>query len=138
MTDYRAMFDSKYISAWDLLDRDGKPRDVIVEIVKVQAAELVSEGNKKSRRPVLSFRGRDKQLVVNKTIGKVMKSLYGEHVEAWIGKSIVLYGTKTRVGQDDNVPCVRVRPTAPQRGPARDEPPPNDPKQHQEEPGAAG
>ena len=136
MTDYRAMFDRDYIKSFDL---DG--RDATVTIAKVVAGELVSEGNKKSRAPILSFEGKDKRFVCNKTNGKIIAGMYGPKVAAWVGKRITLFPTTTKFGRD-TVECIRVRPTIPsgkgERSAPEPSPPPAAPDQEPFEPGSMG
>jgi hypothetical protein len=110
MPDYRGMYDRDYVGVWDL---DG--RDKVVVISSVACAALVSEGNKKTKKPVLSFRGFDKKLAVNKTNGKILAKLFGTtETEKWVGKPITIYPTTTKFGSDI-VDCVRIRPSHPQQ-----------------------
>lgn len=118
MPDYRAMYDRDYLGVWDL-----NGRDVVVTIASVSAGELISEGNKKSRKPILTFTGRKKKLVVNVTNGKILKKLFGTvETEKWVGQSITLFATTTNFGKDI-VDCIRIRPTVPQRGTQQGQPP---------------
>lgn len=106
MTDYRSMFDRDYIGAWDL------PRDAVVTISKVEAATLVAQGNKKAKKPVLYFEGKEKGLACNKTNAKTIAAMYGNDTAKWIGKRITIYATKTMFGSEQ-VDCIRVRPSIP-------------------------
>lgn len=112
MTDYRAMFDRTYLGSWDL----PKDRDAIVTIEKVEVGEL-SNGKKKSRKPVVHFHGKKLPMVVNKTNGKCIASMYGTDADAWIGKPIALYVAKVEApmqgGGKEIVDAIRVRPTPP-------------------------
>lgn len=110
MTDYRGLYDRDYIGHWDL-----EGRDVTVTISKVTPGELVAQGNRKSKKPIVHFVGKDKGFVVNKTNGRTIASLYGPKIEDWVGKKITLFCTMTRdpSGGSGEVECIRVRPVKP-------------------------
>lgn len=108
-TDYRSLYDKDFIGAWDL-----KEKDVTITITEVKGGELTAPGGKKSRKPVIKMKGTDKGFAVNATNGKTIAALYGNHVEAWVGKRITLYKSMTRSPQGgDDVECIRVRPQVP-------------------------
>lgn len=116
MADYRTMFDSDYIYAFDL-----QGQDVTVTIDRVVGVTLVGEGGRKAKKPCVYFRGKDRGLALNKTNGKTIASLYGPHVEEWVGKRITLYPTTTQFGGETK-DCIRVRnrvPPEPKRGTAQ-------------------
>lgn len=111
MTDYRKMLDKPWLGAWDLPEG----RDAVVTIVRVEAGK-VSNGTKESRKPILHLEGSrgplPKPMVANATNCKTIASLYGTHVEQWVGKPIALYiGKATFGGQECD--AIRIRPTAP-------------------------
>lgn len=105
-TDYRSLYDKDYIGAWDL---DSGDRTIV--ITKVIAGQLTGQGGRKSKKPVVYFRGSEKGFALNATNGKTIAALYGNHVENWVGKRITLYKSSTRNpdGSGD-VDCIRVRP----------------------------
>jgi len=105
-------FPSLYVSAADL---QGK-----VHIVVIESCTMQEVGQNKDIRPVLTFQGRSKGMVLNKTNGSVIADIYGDDTDGWIGKSIQLYPTTTMYGPK-RVPCVRVRLVAETDKPA--EPP---------------
>lgn len=108
-TDYRSLYDKDFIGAWDLKDKD-----VVVTITKVIGGQLTAPGGRKSKKPVVYMRGTEKGFALNATNGKTIASLYGNHVEAWVGKKIALYKSMTRSPQGDGeVECIRVRPKVP-------------------------
>ncbi len=107
MADYRSMFDRDYIGAWDL-----EGREVTVRISKVMATEVIAPGNKKNKRPVISFEGREKKFVVNSTNGKTIAGMYGRETAQWVGKWITLFPTTAPLGKE-TVDAIRVRPTIP-------------------------
>lgn len=110
--DIRLMFDEKdFLYAFDL---DGK--DVTVTIESVKAGELIGDGGKKSRKPILSFVGAKKKLAVNKTNMKIIAGMYGYKASGWTGKRITLFPTTTKFGPD-TMDCIRVRPVMPKEKP---------------------
>lgn len=111
MTDYRLLYDSDYLYAFHL-----QGRDVTVEIEAVKGGELVGEGGRKAKKPIVKFKGKDKPLALNKTNGKIIAGMYGSDTTKWTGKSITLYPTTTNFGGETK-DCIRVRPKVP-TGPA--------------------
>lgn len=108
MPDYRTMFEKEHIGVWDLAGRD-----VTVEISAVKAGRLPAmQGRKATKKPILSFKGKEKTLVCNATNGATIAAMYGPRTEDWIGKRITLYGTTTSFG-GQTVECVRIRPKVP-------------------------
>jgi hypothetical protein len=78
---------SKYLRAADLL---GKTSRVIIENVEdVQFDE-------KGVKPVLSFAGKQKKLVVNSTNFDVMAAGISNNTTKWVGHAIVLKGVKVK------------------------------------------
>lgn len=110
-TDWRSMFDRDYIGAWDLAGRD-----VVVTIAAVKAGEL-GRGNKKERKPVVFFDGKEKGFALNKTNAKTIAGMYGNDTAKWIGRRITIYPSQTMFGSEQ-VDCIRVRPTPPKGRPA--------------------
>ncbi len=119
-TDYRSLYEKDYIGAWDLKDKD-----VTVTIVKVKGGELTRPGGKKAKKPVIFMHGTEKGFVINATNGKSIASMYGPHIEGWVGKRITLYKSMTRNPEDGkDVECIRVRPIVPaQKAAGQDEAP---------------
>ena len=113
MSDWRSMFDRDYVGSWDL---GGKEH--VVTISRVQAAELMAQGGRKSKKPVIWFEGREKGLACNKTNAKAIAGMYGNDTREWIGKRITIYPTTTHFGSE-TVDCIRVRPTVPAEPRAR-------------------
>lgn len=112
MTDFRSMYDSNYLYAFDL-----KGRDVTVTIKEVRGAKVKGSEGKEQRKPILFFRESHdhRGLVLCKTNGKLIASMYGNDIEDWIGKRITLFPTKVDAfGQV--VDAIRIRPSAPSKG----------------------
>ena len=113
MTDYRGMYDRELIGAWDL-----EGHDRVVEIERVKAGELTGSGGRKSKKPIIYFKGKEKGLALCKTNGKTIAAMYGNDTTAWVGKRITIYPTTTSFGSE-TVDCIRVRPVVPQESRAR-------------------
>jgi hypothetical protein len=78
---------SKYLKAADLL---GKTSRAIIESVEdVQFDE-------KGVKPVLSFAGKQKRLVVNATNFDILAAGISNNTTKWVGHAIVLKGTKVK------------------------------------------
>lgn len=112
MADWRSMYEGKYLGAWNLVDPEGNKRDVVVTIEKVEAAEIVGEGGKKNKKPLIYFRGKSLPMVIGKTVGKTIAAMYGNETRHWEGKRITLYSTTTSVGGEEK-DCIRCRPMIP-------------------------
>lgn len=106
-TDYRSMFDKDFLGAWDFPEGDRT-----FTIKKCQRGELVGQGGRKTKKPVLYFEETDKGMALNATNGKTIAALYGVMVEEWRGKKIALYKSRTTMGSEE-VDCIRIRPQAP-------------------------
>lgn len=106
MPDYRTMFDRDYIGAWDL------PGDVNVIISEVKAGEIKDTKGRKSKKPIVMFRGKEKGLLCNKTNAKAIAAMYGNDTSKWVGRAITVYPTQTDMA-GETVECIRVRPRPP-------------------------
>lgn len=123
MAHWKTMTDHRWLHAGDLLGRD-----VTVQIAKVEAGVLEGEKGKKDRKPVATFRGKEKPFALNATNCKMLTRLFGSpDVNDWVGKWITLYPTTTAGPRGEDVECIRVRPKLPARGaqtaPEQAEPP---------------
>jgi hypothetical protein len=119
--DVRSMYDKEYLYAYDL---DGA--DVTVCIERVKPGELVGTGGKKSKKPVVFFRGKTKGLALCITNTKTIGTMYGSFRAAdWVGKWVTLYPTTTQFG-GENRECIRIRPVIPKAKQQKDPPPPSD------------
>lgn len=111
-------FPSSFLKADDL-----KGHSVTVVIHDVQIEEI-GQGQRKDRKLVISFRGKDKKMVCNKTNASVIEKLYGPETEAWIGKPITLAPREVEF-QGDMVWAIRVSLVKPaSAAPSKPTPPP--------------
>lgn len=110
--DYRAMFEGKYLGAWNLIDDDGTRREVTVTIESVTAEQIVGEGGKKTKKPVIRYVGKELPMVIGKTVAKTIAAMYGNDTRMWLGKRVTIYPATTEVGCETR-DCIRVRPGIP-------------------------
>ena len=109
MPNMNDFFDSKWLKADDL-----KGREVRTVISRIEVTKM-NDGNK----PVMFFEGKKKGVVLNKTNATRISNAYGDNMNDWIGKAVVIYpDTTTFNGQ--SVACIRVKVPAPQREPGED------------------
>ncbi len=97
------VFSGDYLKAADL---DG--HEPVVIIAGVEEKEF-DNGNKL----VISFQGKKKSLVANKTNSSRIAYLHGDETDDWIGREIQLY-TEMVDFQGKPMPAIRIRP-APKR-----------------------
>lgn len=112
MPHWRSMTDRETLGAWDLVGRDGKPKDFTLEIEAVKANVVKSrEKPRGERRPFIWFKGAKKPLVCNATNAETISKMAGsEDTDRWVGLRITLYQTKVRAKAGGEVPGIRVRP----------------------------
>lgn len=127
--DYRSLYDRDYLGHFDLPEG----REVTVTIASVKGGELIAQGGRKSKKPIIMFEGKEKGLIVNKTNGKAISGMYGPIISDWPGKRVTLYKAQTQMGAD-LVDCIRIRPQIPQKKTGAEEtklsegPPPETPE----------
>lgn len=109
---WRAMTDKETLGAWDLVGKDGKPKDFVLEIAKVQRGLVQSrEKPKGEHRPFVFFKGAQKPLVCNATNAESFSAMAGsEDTDRWIGMRVTLYQTQVRSKGGKPVTGIRVRP----------------------------
>ncbi len=98
------MTDSDWLRAYDL-----QGKDYTVTIEKVVAGEVTGEKGKKTKKPVLFFKGAKKPLAANATNCKTIARMYGNDTSAWVGKAITLFVSTTQKDGEE-MECIRVRP----------------------------
>jgi hypothetical protein len=92
---------SKYLSANDLTQEKAFR-------IKSATAEMVRRGNVQEQRPVLWFTNHTKGLVLNTTNLRTLKGAFGDNMETWVGKVIIVFPTQTDFG-GKMVGALRVR-----------------------------
>lgn len=91
-------FPSNYVKAADLRGNNAR---VVIDRVKIE--EIGDD-----RKPVLYFQGKEKGLVLNKTNANNISVLYGDDMEEWQGKEIILFPAMVDF-QGRTVEAIRVR-----------------------------
>lgn len=94
------IFDSKYLRASDLKDKQP-----VVTITQIEMAKMQDGANK----PCIYVNNNPKALVLNKTNATMIGKLYGNETDAWIGKKIKLITAWVEY-QGDTVQAIRIRP----------------------------
>lgn len=100
-------FPSNYLKAADL---NGRTIQVSIASAKI---EEIGQGQRKERKLVLSFYGKEKTFVCNKTNAGTIEKLYGPDTDAWIGQPIILTAREVEF-QGDMVMALRVSLQRPQ------------------------
>jgi len=93
VTHWRQLIEKDHLGAWDLVADDGNtPKDFTLQIVKVESVALKTKQTPKGKRKaVITFARARKKFVCNTTNCEVIESMYGQHIEGWVGKLITLY-----------------------------------------------
>ena len=134
------VFDSKYLKADDL---NGRNVTVTIQSASIEEFENKQRGSK-DRKIILSFYGKDKKLVVNKTNAKTIGKLYGDDTDLWVGCAITI-GPKEVEYQGEmmwairvslNKPLMQKTPTQPAPAPAKNQQVTDDQLANQEDNGS--
>ena len=96
-----SLFPNKWLKASDLCNKA-----TTVTIEKVEEMEV---GSGREKRPVVSFVGKTKKLILNKTNTRAIGDLYGGETDDWPTHKIILYPTSTQYG-DKEMAAIRVKP----------------------------
>lgn len=127
------VFDSKYLTAADL-----NGQDVTVTISAAELIELDSKGRGKERKILLSFAGKQKHMICNKTNCRTVEKLYGDETDNWIGQRITIGPREVQDPKGEMIWALRVsllKPVTIPRQSALPQPPRTAPRQP--EPGPA-
>lgn len=100
-------FPSNYLKAADLQDRN----------VRVMISGYKMETIGEDQKPVLYFKGKEKGLVLNKTNANNIAAEYGDDMDDWQGKEIILFSAWVDF-QGKSVEAIRVRKPQPKDGAA--------------------
>lgn len=94
-------YPSAFLKADDL---NGRAVTVTIESVKL---EEIGQGRDKDKKLVISFVGKEKKLVCNKTNAGTIGKLHGDDTDDWEGKQIILQPREVEF-QGDMVWSIRV------------------------------
>lgn len=97
--DYDLLFPGRFIKASEF-----KGFDVLVTISAIDLEDLPQEKGGERVKGIISFEGKKKKLVLNRTNGESLKAMFGRDTGEWIGKKVTLYPA---IWNGD--PCIRVR-----------------------------
>jgi hypothetical protein len=103
------IYPSKFLRGADL---GGKSALVVIERVEMDSF-YDSERRENVQKPVLFFKGKNKGVVLSKTLAYGIADIVGsEDTDTWVGKTIILYSEHKLVyGNQKDVLCVRDRAT---------------------------
>jgi hypothetical protein len=106
------MTDRETLGAWDLVDKDRRPKDWTVEIVRVEKRLVMSkEKPKGEHKPHIYFAGARKPLVAGATVCETISDMAGsEDTDKWIGLRVTLYQTRVKAKGGKTCMGIRVRP----------------------------
>src|SRR5262249_43777790 len=76
--------------------------------IKSVSVEMVGRGPNQEKKPVVWFTNHAKGLALNKTNNRTIRGAYGDDMEGWAGKLIVVYPTQVDFG-GQMVGALRVR-----------------------------
>lgn len=82
---FNAMFPSKYLKADDI-----QGQEPVVTIESLDMERMKDKTGKEEDKWMLSFEGKEKGLILNKTNGKTLVGLFGDDTKEWMGKRIKL------------------------------------------------
>ena len=99
---------------------DLKGNAVKVTISSYEIVEFKGK-NGTEKKPILTFEGKEKTLVCNKTNARMIaKNTGSQELDDWAGKTIIIYPTETDFG-GEIVPCLRVKEEIPEVGDPNDD-----------------
>ena len=82
----------EYLAGEMFLDKNGAPKAVTLTMKDVKVKTISNGRGGDEDKPVLSFKERDKLLVLNKTNARVIAGLYGPETNDWVGQRITITG----------------------------------------------
>lgn len=86
--------------------------------IKNVTEEFVGMGKDKEQKLVVWFTNSDKGLVLNRVNNRVIRAAFGDAVDGWTGKIIVIYPTVAEF-RGEMKPCLRVKLPAPKSPPPK-------------------
>lgn len=108
--DLDVMYPDKFLKAAHLVDAEGRPVSPVVVLESVKQDLVAMSGGKKALATVLTFKGKSKAFISNKTNSYAIATLLGSKRPVdWIGKRIRLVvdiDENRNTRQDE--PCIRV------------------------------
>jgi hypothetical protein len=97
-------------------------KDITVTIESIRKPDNKDKG--KDGKPmgeksvIIKYEKAKKEHIISRTVQKQIRALYGNDMDGWIGKKIILYPTTCNAFGDPKTPCIRVRNINPDTGKA--------------------
>lgn len=80
---------------------------VTLTIAKIEHEKLEGEKGLETKA-IVTFAGKDMQLVLAKTNGICLREMFGNLLSGWVGKRVTLYEGKVESGSMKGQPCIRI------------------------------
>lgn len=84
--DYDILFPGRFLKAGEF-----QGRDVTLTITEITTEELPQDKGGDRVRGIIAFQETKKKLVLNRTNGECLKTLWGRETNDWIGHKVTLY-----------------------------------------------
>jgi len=101
-TSYDELFPGRFLKAGLF---KGKP--VTLTIKEVYRDELPTDGGGEEKRPVVAFKGTERELALNSTNAQCLRALWGDKPQEWVGHRVTLVPEQDYFGRE-KVDCIRV------------------------------
>ena len=115
-TNWKNLSNYDYLGSYSF---DGKGvNEITVTIKGIEKKSVIATGGVSSDCIIATFAETKigeveiKPMILNKTNCKTIASLYGNYVEDWVGKKIIVYVTTTKMMRD-MVECLRIKKEKP-------------------------
>jgi hypothetical protein len=96
------MFPGRFLKAGLL-----RGMEVTLKISAVDLEKLPDDKGAEKSRGIISFAGREMQMVMNKTNASCIAAMFGKKVQDWVGHSITIAPETDKFGSE-TVDCIRV------------------------------
>lgn len=104
-THFRKLFNPLYLGSHDL--EQGKDYTVTIEKIE-RDVEVIGDGGKKQKKPIIYFKGAPKPMILNSTNSKMIAKILGsKYIEEWTGKSVTIRVVQEK-GFGENMDVIRV------------------------------
>lgn len=105
---WKTLFPHDLLGAHNL--NEGEELVVTIKAIKIE--KVTGTNGEESNLPVVHFSGKVPKMVLNKTNAKTIAKMHGNEYEAWVGKAVQIYATKTRAF-GEMVDALRIRDKVP-------------------------
>lgn len=94
-----------------------KASDIHLKPKRLTIAEITEEDVSGEPKVVVRFEKADQALVLNKTNASILADTWGDEMEDWCGKQVLLKSDRTQFS-GKLVPCIRIEPVGEKSAPA--------------------